>query len=448
MSFQHPPRQTTRSDRPNIIWLLGDQHRHHAMGYAGDPNLHTPVIDDLTHHGLVCADGAVSGAPLCCPYRGSLLTSRWPHHCVPAHEARMPDGLPTVATAFNAHGYHTAWIGKWHVDGCHERDGRAVDWIVPPERRGDFQLWEGYENNNDQWDCWLHGGSGAEAFHRRLPGWETDALTERFCRHLDERATEDDTPFFAALSVQPPHWPCHCPPEWRDLRRDEVQLRPNVPLGGAVEARAREALPGYYGMIANWDHNVGRIIAKLREHDLFENTHILFFADHGEMMGSHGLFGKCTAQEESIRVPFLFAGGSRYDRLISGATQAFCNHVDIAPTSLGLAGLPVPDWMQGTDASHVRLGGDPRMAQPDSTYIQNIDHREGAPPYRAIVTTDGWKYAATRFGPWLMYNLNEDPYEQANLALVPRQRQQRAHLDARLRQWIADTGDDFPLPEL
>ena len=352
-----------------------------------------------------------------------------------------------MATAFNEAGYHTAWYGKWHVDGGRERDGRAAFWIVPPDRRGDFKEWVGYENNNSQWDCWVHGGEGDEAFLERLDGWETDALTDRFIAYLERRAA-DPGPFFASLSVQPPHGPSQAPADFRRLRGDEIRLRPNVPPGGAAEERARGIGPGYYGMIENWDMNVGRIVRALERLGLYEKTHIVMFADHGEMLGSHGHFGKVLPHEESIRVPLLVAGCPQYGRMRTGSTNAFFNHVDIAPTSLGLAGLDVPDWMNGTDWSHVRTGGKPRCSVPDSTYIQAIGPREESPAFRAIVTDDNWKYAATAAGPWLMFDLNSDPYEMANLAQHQRYREKRQELDRRLREWIEKTRDTFPMPAL
>jgi len=153
----------------NVIWILGDQHRAQALSCNGDPNVNTPNIDRLAAEG-VNFRRAVSGFPLCCPFRGSMLTSRYPHHCVPGHEYPMPDGQPTIAHVFDAHGYDTAYFGKWHLDGFHESEGRAAFHIVPPARRGGFKTWIGYENNNSPWDCWVHGGEGASAFHRRLHG--------------------------------------------------------------------------------------------------------------------------------------------------------------------------------------------------------------------------------------------------------------------------------------
>lgn len=455
--FQIPPshagsdgRGRGMAERPNVIWLFGDQHRHHATGYAGDPNLHTPNIDHLAHTGLVCRRGGVSGNALCCPFRGSLLTGVYPQRCVPVHEAPLPDGQRTIAHVFDDAGYHTAWFGKWHVDGAAERDGRAAFWIVPPERRGGFHEWVGYENNNSQWDCWVHGGAGADAFHRKLEGFETDALTDLLVDHLERRtAAAPDQPFFAALSVQPPHWPTQCPPAFRKLRGDEIRLRPNVPPGGRAEARCRELGPGYYGLVENWDWNVGRVLAALRRLDISHRTHVLFFADHGEMLGSHGRTGKVTAYEESVRTPFIIGGDDFfYTGMRRGVTDALINHVDIAPTTLGLCGIPPPDWMEGHDYSHLRDPSRPAPAtDPDCAYLQAIAPREQAPAHRGIITTDGWKYVCTERGPWLMFDLRDDPYELDNLALVPSARERRAVLHRRLRAKMAEVGDEFAMAD-
>lgn len=103
------------SSKKNVIWIFGDQHRAQALGCNGDPNVHTPNIDILAGTG-VNFTGAVSGYPLCCPFRGSLLTSVYPHKCVPMHEAPMPTDQQTIAHVFNEAGYQTAYIGKWHVE--------------------------------------------------------------------------------------------------------------------------------------------------------------------------------------------------------------------------------------------------------------------------------------------------------------------------------------------
>ncbi len=446
-----------RTARPNVIWVFGDQHRAQATGYNQDPNAFTPNLDNLAAAG-VNFDRAVSGFPLCCPYRGSLLTGRYPHKVVPGHEHRLPEGQPTIAHAFQQAGYHTAYFGKWHLDGFHERNGRAAMHIVPPERRGGFAQWTGYENNNSQWDCWVHGGEGESAFHHRLPGFETDELMNLFLRFLEEQAQQatgaDHQPFFAALSVQPPHDPYMAPEQARRrYHAGEIRLRPNVPDVRRVAERARRELAGYYAMIENLDWNVGRLMETLRRTGLLDHTHVIFFSDHGDMHGSHGQFRKTGPYEEAIRVPFLISGErSFYDGRSTGTVHAPLNHVDVAPTTLGLCGIDKPAWMEGTDYSHRRLAFRPSAPEPDSAFLQSViptGHGDSVDqPWRGVVTTDNWKYVALPGVPWLLFNLEEDPYEQVNVAHNSRYREVRRRLNDRLREWIADTGDEFLLPEV
>jgi arylsulfatase A-like enzyme len=454
---QQPPPGAGNS-RPNVIWLFADQHRAQAMGCAGDPNARTPNIDNYAATGIRFS-GAVGGYPLCCPFRGSLLSGRYPHKCIPGHEYPMPTGQKTIAHAFNDHNYRTAWFGKWHVDGFKERTGRAAMHIIPPERRGGFETWMAYENNNSQWDSWIHGGQGKDAFHYRLPGYETDELTNLLIKYIRERAQEAKAgagakPFFAGLSVQPPHDPYVAPADFMGRYNSaKLELRHNMAQVDDIISTARRDLAGYYAMIENWDWNIGRIREVLNETGLADNTHLMIFADHGDMHGSQGMFRKTNPYEESIRVPFIIAGEKqRYNGRNVGIVPVPINHVDIAPTTLGLCGLPKAAWMEGTDFSHYRLASRPRPAnEPDSAYLQSViptGHGNSInKPWRGIATKDGWKYACFENHSWLLFNLNEDPYEQANLAHNNRYRAERKKLINRVKQWANDTGDTFPFPE-
>lgn len=443
--------------KPNVVWIFGDQHRAQATGYMGDSNVHTPNIDRLAAEGLALT-AAVAGSPLCSPARGSLLTGVYPHRCVPGHEHQLPPQQPTVATVLGAAGYRTAYFGKWHLDGFQEATGRGAHHIVPPERRGDFHHWVGYENNNSQWDCWVHGGEGETAFHERLPTYETDAFTDLFTAWLREQrgAGEDGPPFFAVLSAQPPHDPYVAPAEWMSRHTPgAVSLRPNVPPVPWVQERARRELAGHYAQIENLDWNLGRIRATLDEAGLSHHTHILFFSDHGDQHGSHGQFLKTAPWEESIRVPFVIGGSMPRYAFQGGRVPVPLSHVDVAPTTLGLCGVPAPEWMAGTDYSGLRLGdrADRSSAnEPDSAFIQIViptGHPDSVDrPWRAVVTRDGWKYAALEGQPWLLFDLNEDPYELVNLAHNSRFSAERRRLHDRLADWIHDTGDEFQLPRL
>ncbi len=444
--------------RKNIIWVFGDQHRGQALSCHGDPNVSTPHIDRMVHEGVDFTH-AVGGYPLCCPFRGSMLTGLYPHKCVPGHEHRMPPEQPTVAHAFRDAGYHTAYFGKWHVDGFKEREGRAAFHIVPPERRGGFDVWVGYENNNSQYDCWVHGGEGDDAFHYRLPGYETDCLTDMLVDYVEDVATARNQgrndPFFAALSVQPPHNPYVAPPQFMQRHRPgNIKLRPNVPeevTWVAEEARLR--LAGYYAQIENLDYNVGRIRDALDRTGLADDTYIMFFADHGDLHGSHGQFHKTSPLHESLSVPFvLCGGGSVYDHG-RGCHPVPVNHVDIAPTSLGLCGIEVPGAMEGTDWSNYYIKGKTASAeQPESAYVQSViptmhgDSVDRA--WRGVFTRDGWKYVCLEGQPWYLFNLNDDPYERANLAHNTRYKVERKRLHDMLAGWIDRTDDHFVLPDV
>lgn len=440
--------------RPNIIWIFGDQHRAQATGYNGDPNVFTPNLDNLAASGVNFCN-ALSGFPLCCPSRGSLLTGRYPHKVVPGHEHQLPPEQLTIAHVFQEAGYRTAYFGKWHLDGFHERNGRAAMHIIPPDRRGGFQEWTGYENNNSQWDCWIHGGEAENAFHRRLDGYETDELTTLFTEYLERVGSVDPgevTPFFAVLSVQPPHDPYMAPSQYRRrLSADHVRLRKNVPDIPSVVSQAKRELAGYYAMIENLDDNVGKIMETLRRLNLFDDTHIIFFSDHGDMHGSHGQFRKTSPFEEAIRVPFIISGElSFYNGRRTGSSSVPLNHVDVAPTTLGLCGIDKPSWMDGTDYSSHRLSSRETVPEPDSAYLQCViptGHAHSVDrAWRGIVTRDGWKYVAFEEVPWLMFNLNDDPYEQVNLAHNSLYAPIRRKLNQRVAEWIHDTDDRFTLP--
>ncbi|MEL7088583.1 MAG: sulfatase-like hydrolase/transferase, partial [Planctomycetota bacterium] len=225
--------------RPNVVWMFSDQHRGQAMSCAGDVNVQTPNMDRLAAEGVWFRQ-ARSGFPLCCPARGSILTGRYPHRCVPGHEMRLPGDATTIADVFNEAGYDTAYFGKWHLDGASGHPHDVAAHLVPRDRRGGFKTWLGYENINAQFDCHVHGHRGDDEVPRyRLPAFETDALTDLLVKHLEQNKTAAQ-PFFAALSVQPPHDPYTAPAEWMARHHPaRLQLRDNVPPIAAVREQAR-----------------------------------------------------------------------------------------------------------------------------------------------------------------------------------------------------------------
>ncbi|TVQ27592.1 MAG: hypothetical protein EA382_03380 [Spirochaetaceae bacterium] len=482
------PAATTRSDRrANVVWIIADQLRAQSLGYRGDPNVRTPNIDSLARRGMRF-DAAVSGAPWCTPFRAALLTGTYPHQSgVTQTPSPLDPALPTVAGAFREAGYHTAWIGKWHLDGSN-----SSDHYVPRDRRGGFAFWRGYENNNAQHECYVYGGYTDPADPRydqndespeRLHDYETNALTDQFLSHLRSHRERDPhngstpgadaEPFFAVLSVQPPHGPYVGPATGAagttasaPLRPTDVVLRPNVPHGARARDQARLDIAGYCAMIENLDTNVGRLLEGLRAIDADRETWVVFFSDHGDMLGSHGQCEKSSPWEESIRIPLIVARIAGHQAMRTGVCDALVNHVDIGATSLGLCGIAVPDWVQGFDYSARCLPGSTpasatpasaaadrtAAAEPASAFLQQIPRKYHPHSvnraWRGVVTRDGWKYVCTPGNDWLLFNLNEDPYEQANLCYDTIYQADKERCHAELRSWIERTGDSFDLPDV
>jgi len=463
-----PEHHETR--RPNVIWFLGDQHRAQATG-ANDPNLSTPNLDRLEERGMKFVE-AVSGYPLCCPYRGALVTSVYPHKGVNGHEVPLPPGMPTLAEPFNREGYATAYFGKWHLAGFKEKNGHPVLQKVPRKQRGGFGTWLGYENNNDPLNCVLHGHEeDEERDFRRYPGYETDVLTNELVDFVHKRK-RDKRPFFAVMSAQPPHDPYDALPPGgpHDLweRAERIQLRPNVPLD-RLDVRERMQLrldlAGYYEAIERLDHNLGHLVAELDALDLLCSTHIIFLSDHGDMHGSHGERLKTHPYEESIRIPFVIGGGYGYPHLV-GSASAVINHVDVAPTTLKLCDIDVPPGMQGFDYSHNRR---PPMLSPLAVDHVQLSQRIAAEPeaallqlvyptapsrhsvrftWRGIVTRDRWKYITRDGGrPHLLFDLNSDPFEEEDLKGRPQFAAKQRQLHEMLEQLLLsnDDTDDYHL---
>ncbi len=440
---------------PNILWIFSDQQPGYSLSCNGDPNSHTPHLDRLSGSGFNFRN-AVSGFPLCCPFRGSLLTGEYPHRCVPGHEYPIPAEMPTAADRFSAAGYDTAYFGKWHLAGIRESEHRrSCLETVPRERRGHFDRWIGYDNNNLQFDCWVHGHleDGTEVPHRRLPGYETDDLTDMLLDylHAPERGKR---PFFAVLSVQPPHNPYLAPAgNARHFQAQSLQLRPNVAHVERVRKIARQDLAGMYAMVENLDDNVGRVLDALRRENLDQDTWVFFFSDHGDMHGSHGQFKKTCPWQEATNIPFIAWNGGNYHSMNHAENAVLpypINHVDILPTSLGIAGIGVSPDLPGFDYSPALRGWGRVVDPPRSAYLQNVrptGHGDSCDrSYRGVVTLDGWKYVCTEGDDWMLFNLAEDPYEECNLVFNSRFHAKRDELRAMTVEWARRTRDDFRFP--
>lgn len=430
--------------RPNVIWVIADQMRADALSCNGSGYALTPNLDRLARYGMNF-NRAVAAYPVCSAFRGALFCGVQHHKCVLGHQYGIAEGQRTVADVFNEAGYDTAFFGKWHID-C--RSDNSPYAYVPESRRGGFRTWLGYDNNGMQWTTWVHGNYHGGETRFKLKGFESDAMTDIFIDYLKERGSDEKAPpFFAVLSLFAPHPPYMAPA--RNFSGREPKLQTNVPPGEA-EYFYRSEMPRYAAMVENVDENVGRIMDALIEAGMDMNTHILFMSDHGDMFGSHGLYEKLAPFEEAVRIPFIIGGAVPYMYgYHAGETDALINEVDIAPTTLGLCGINIPEEMDGFDYSGYRFGEKEAVSPPDSAYIKAIvpsGYLNRA--WRGVVTRGGWKYVCFEDAPFCLFDLNRDPYERVNLLYRSGYESIQGDLHALLREWIDKTQDYFILPEL
>lgn len=423
-------------NKPNVVFIFADQWRAQATGYAGDPNVKTPHLDALAQEGLNFTH-AVSGCPVCSPYRGSLMTGQYPlTHGVFVNDVQLNPNAITLGKAFAAGGYDTAYIGKWHLDGR----GRSA--YIPPERRQGFEYWKVLECTHDYNNSPYYAGDSDEK--KFWDGYDALAQTRDAIDYINHHG--NDKPFLLVVSWGPPHNPYETAPEhYRDLYAPEaLQLRPNVPE--SIESEARTWLAGYYAHCTALDAYVGEVLNALRARGLDENTLFVFTSDHGDMLGSQGEQRKQRPWDESVCVPFLVScPGSAGQR--KGPCDAPINAPDIMPTLLGLCGLPIPESVEGLDFSaYIRGGADPT----DGTALLMCPHpfgewntpRAGGRSYRGL-RTRRYTYARDLSGPWLLYDNLNDPLQQHNLVEEPSLAALRKHLDERLNHRLAVLGDEF-----
>ncbi len=425
--------------RPNILWIVTTQWRAQATGFAGDPNARTPWLDGLASEAINYTQ-AVTPHPLGPQARAALLTGKlcpengvsgyW--DALPAYEPEKrastsdaPTGR-TVAHALNDRGYASAFFGKWHLA---ERDRTAplvgdvhAKMIVPPDRRGGFQLWEGFEGGFLLNDPWLHGTRLPAPVH--FKGYQADVLSQRAAAWMKKGGREEAAggrPYFCVVSLESPHPPYHAPaPHVAERRPEKIELRGNVPTGGDVEKQARADLAGYYAHIEATDRAIGQLMAAVD----FSNTIVVFTSVHGDMHGGHGLFRKAWPYDESVRVPLLIrrpeAGGVRGESLVQ-----FPREQGTRDKGQGTRGVS-QDPVSLVDLPHMAVAwaeGREWVCKRDSAAISMPEGTELA--WQCPVAWRGFRSARHKLvlhangKPWLYFDLENDPLELSNLAEEP-----------------------------
>jgi arylsulfatase A-like enzyme len=348
---------------------------------------------------------------------------------VPLH----PKGV-TLGQSLADASYHTAWIGKWHVDGR----GRSA--FIPPERRMGFQFWRTMECTHNYMKSDYYADTPQKL---RWEGYDAEAQAREAQKFIREHP--QDKPFALFISWGPPHDPYEqVPAEFlRQFPEEKIRLRPNVPASKAGEARER--LSGYYAHCLALDTYFGDLLDTLQQRGLDKNTIVVFTSDHGDMHCSQGSPSrKQQPWEESIAVPLLIrhpAMGGKASRIPN-----VIESVDLMPTLLGLCGAAIPDSVQGRDFSGPFRGGTLPPDQPAllSFHFPFHDWRRdrGGREWRGL-RSQRHTYVRDLNGPWLLYDNIADPFQLTNLCDRAEVGQLQRELEAALVRRLAEIGDEF-----
>ena len=427
---------------PNIVFVFADEWRGCSTGFNGDPNCETPVLDMLAAESLNLTH-AVSGCPVCCPYRASLMTGQYPlTHGVYINDVELNPNCNSIARVFHAHGYHTAYIGKWHLYGSPDgKYGRRQSY-VPRDHQLGFDYWKAFECSHE----YNHSGYffNDDTTPRVWEGYDAEAQSRDAAEYIHAQA-KAKSPFLLMLSWGPPHFPLQTAPErYRDrYAARTIHLRPNVP--NEFRERAERDLRGYYAHMAALDACMETVLAAIASAGVERDTILVFTSDHGEMRYSQGLETKLFPWDESIRVPFLLRWPGLGARS-RGALPVPIDAPDILPTLLGLCGMPLPETVEGRDWS-AHLRGDSPLTGDEAAYLNMPAEftelrTNGIKAYRGLRTAR-YTYVRTTAGPWLLYDNESDPYQMNNLIENPSYAELQAKLDIKLRGLMSARHDSF-----
>jgi arylsulfatase A-like enzyme len=434
---------------PNVILIVTDDQRQDAVSAYGNRILRTPNIDRIAASGVRFNEAFVTNS-LCAPSRASMLTGLYSHgHGVITNasgpefynQPGLREGQITFVHLLRQAGYHTALIGKWHIRSM---PNGFDEWVIFPGQ-GIYQDPEMIANG----------------MSLRMRGHADDVVGDQAMMFLERRPK--DKPFCLLYQFKSPHrsWmpaarharafedvEIPLPRTFEDrlagrpeaLKRAEMAIAdmpdfrdrgvsPSLPVEERKRLNLHHLVKNYYRVLLSVDENVGRLLDQLETSGLAENTVIVYTSDNGFFLGEHGLFDKRLMYEPSIRVPFLMRLPSR----IAGGrvnTRHMVLNVDIAPTFLELAGVPVPGWMHGRSIVPLVDGrnGAWRDAFLYEYYEYPAEHCAGK---NRGVRTDRWKLIHFYEQPeeWELYDLQTDPDETNNLA----GRREHAATEAMLR---------------
>ncbi len=425
--------------RKNIIFYFSDQQRYDTVNSKLTPNLM-----QLAQEGVAFANN-ITCQPVCGPARACLQTGRYATQlgCY-WNGIPLPKGVPTLAHYFNGAGYQTAYIGKWHLasDRLPNIGVHCEATAIPRDRQGEYEYFRGA----DVLEFTSHGYDGyvfdQDGNRLEFKGYRADCINDYALEFLDKR--DPDRPFFMFVSQLEPHHQNdhHCYEGYRETV-DNYRDYPIPEDLAFLKGDYKEMYPDYLSAINRLDYNVGRLVDKLKELGIYEDTVIIYTSDHGSHFKTRNLEYKRCCHESAVHTPLIIKGGS----FTGGRTeQKITSLIDLPPTLLSIAGIDIPSDYMGMD-----LAGD--ISSRKAVFIQISE----ASNSRAI-RTDRYKYSVRDAAPMgyahgkalvyfedYLYDLQNDPIERNNLIRDHAYESVRREMKSLLKAEMERAGEKTPV---
>ena len=436
-------------EKPNVLLIMADQLRWDCLGCYGNDVIETPNLDYLAAEGSLFRH-AYTPSPSCIPARACLISGLNPWHTgilgMGPGQGGMGTGFAeTLPGVFARHGYHTRGIGKMHfhpqraLNGFHhtvlDESGRVED----PGFVSDYKQWFDAQKTGDydisdhgiSWNSWI-----ARPYNLPEHLHPTNWTASQSIKFLKER--DPTRPFFLKTSFARPHSPYDPPRYYFDLYaspdkrlplpqvgdwagcndRPRDSADPDAWRGRRTPAETRRARAGYYGSVTQMDHQIGKLINFMKQKGLLENTLILFTSDHGDMLGDHHLWRKTYAYEGSAHIPFVLWLPRSWREKVRPVIDCPVTLCDVMPTLLDLAGLPVPEGLDGQSLKPLLSGVSDGTPMAGRTYIHGEHSTCYSEEQEMQFVTDGHsKYIWFPRGEReQFFDLDTDPHELRDLA--------------------------------
>lgn len=425
----------------NIIFYFSDQQRWDTVNEELTPNL-MKLADEgvLFENSFTCQ-------PVCGPARSCLQSGVYPTEtgCY-TNAIALPRDITPLAEYFNNAGYQTAYIGKWHL-GSDKFPGVGVhceSTAIPRDRQGKYQYWRAadcLEFTSHGYDGYIFDESGNKIDFK---GYRADRINDFALEYL-EKKRDPNKPFFMFVSQLEPH-------QQNDRNcfegyKETIEKYRDYPLPDDLtflKGNYKEMYPDYISAINRLDYNVGRLVEKLKELGIYDDTIIIYTSDHGCHFKTRNLEYKRSCHESSTHTPLIikgggFDGGKRDDRLVS--------LIDMPPTMLSMAGIDIPDYYKGVDLT------DNSLERRKCVFMQISESQCGR-----AVRTDRFKYSVRDIKPSgylhmnsrvyfedYLYDLKKDPNEKVNLIKNPKYAHVRQELKYLLIEEMQKAGEEIPV---